>query len=1044
MRSQVTTGVAGFFQANHFGAVSALLFSIILSACSGGYDNPESNDYVSPSLTVVTVQDADAPLRNDVVLGGTFQINITADEAIIAPTVMINGLAADSVAGAGTSWTASKVMTEDDADGEITFNISFTDLNTNPGADVSATTDGSTITYCATGCGTGGTTDDGTTDGGTTDGGSTDGDSTDGGSTDGGSAPAAAIEMVEGFGGALVENDVFSFPAGAEVWAGFANLNVDVYPLTFANGGTVTFTAAVPAGGADTSIYFRFEKLPHPDTEPSFNLDSVLISGEAEQQYTVTIPAQDSANTYSSFLMYVVEQDSPVMVKDIVVTDDTGSTGGAGSTDGGATDGGSTDGGSTDGGSTDGGSTDGGSTDGGSTDGGSTDGGSELTAGVEMIEGFGGAVFDEAASSFTFPAGSEVWAGFANLNVDIYPFTFANGGSITFTAAVAAGGADTNVYFRFERLPFPDVDPSFNLDPVLIVGETELEYTITIPAQDAANTYESFLLYVVEQDQTVIIKDIVVNDDGGSSDDVSGTTDGGSTDGGSTDGGSTDGGSTDGGSTDGGATDGGTAGVEMIEGFGGAVFDEAASSYTFPAGSEVWAGFANLNVDIYPFTFANGGSITFTAAVAAGGADTNVYFRFERLPFPDVDPSFDLEQVLIVGETELEYTVTIPPQDAANTYESFLLYVVEQDQTVIIKDIVVNDDGGSSDDVSGTTDGGSTDGGSTDGGDTDGGDTDGGATDGGATDGDAEVSDIIDMTGSFGGAVLQGSTYGFPTGSEVWAGFANLNTDVYPFTFVNAGSITFTAFAGVDTSIYFRFEKLPHPDTEPSFNLDPILISGAEQEYTVTVPAQDAANTYESFLMYVVDQDQAVKVTNIVVTHDGGSTGLPQEATYEAPSSPGIEVLNEAAVTTEWGGNASMNFAACGFCAEISQATVSDDQRGDVLQISYSDNAGHAVLVIENTDTSVDVSAFTELSFDIKILNIDAGVGFNLITKSAGSNQPPVDITPADSEFWQTVTVPVTEFGGVDLTAVTAPFIIFPDVNQGAGLVYQLDDIRWQ
>ena len=53
------------------------------------------------------------------------------------------------------------------------------------------------------------------------------------------------------------------------------------------------------------------------------------------------------------------------------------------------------------------------------------------------------------------------------------------------------------------------------------------------------NTYESFLLYVFEQDQTVIIKDIVVTDDGGS------TANGGTTDGGTTDGGSTDGGTTD-------------------------------------------------------------------------------------------------------------------------------------------------------------------------------------------------------------------------------------------------------------------------------------------------------------------------------------------------------------------------------------------------------------------------------------------------------------------------------------------------------------------
>ena len=74
-----------------------------------------------------------------------------------------------------------------------------------------------------------------------------------------------------------------------------------------------------------------------------------------------------------------------------------------------------------DGGTTDGGSTDGGATDGGSTDG-STDGGASA-GDIEMIEGFGGAVFD-SCTTFTFPAGSEVWAGFANLNDDIYPFTF--------------------------------------------------------------------------------------------------------------------------------------------------------------------------------------------------------------------------------------------------------------------------------------------------------------------------------------------------------------------------------------------------------------------------------------------------------------------------------------------------------------------------------------------------------------------------------------------------------------------------------------------
>ena len=235
------------------------------------------------------------------------------------------------------------------------------------------------------------------------------------------------------------------------------------------------------------------------------------------------------------------------------------------------------DDGSTDGdGSSDGGSTDG-STDGGSTDGGSTDGGTQDGSFVQMIEGFGGAFVD--GNTFIYPSGAEDWAGFANLNTDIFPFTFDNGGSVSFTAAVAAGGADTNIYFRFERLPFPDVDPSFNLDPVTISGETELEYTITIPAQTGGNTYESLLMYVVEQDSPVIIKNIIVNDDGGA---TGGTTDGGTTDGGTTDGGTTDGGTTDGGTTDGGTTDGGST--------DGGSSDGGSSEPTLPAQSINLAG----------------------------------------------------------------------------------------------------------------------------------------------------------------------------------------------------------------------------------------------------------------------------------------------------------------------------------------------------------------------------------------------------------------------------------------------------------------------
>jgi hypothetical protein len=725
------------------------------------------------------------------------------------------------------------------------------------------------------------------------------------GSTDG-SSSADSVEMVDGFGGALVDGETFTYPAGAEAWAGFANLNTAVYPFTFANGGSITFTAAVAAGGSDTNVYFRFERLPYPDVDPSFNLDPVLIVGETEMEYTVTIPAQDATNTYASFLLYIVEQDQTVIIRDIVVTDDSGST----DSTGGETTGGESndadpvistvtvfddgvvgsawdgdivawdaflpgtcinDGGagcpsidwtlvsdnergdvlqvshsdeghfaslifsshlspqdlsafsqgslifdikvlsgdsnisievlcvlpcrtsvipiesndltdwetvsipverlvaegldlrsvdtgliifatnytgtvfqldnirwelSSNGGSTDGGNADDDASDGGSTDGGSTDGGFSSPPLNIFSDGAVDPFWDSGINGYDSSidwqecnndggqacpnidwqivsddyrgdvlmvshTGNQVSTGLYIGASSVQDLSAYAGGYFIYDIKIVAAGDNSLVSSRVNCW-YPCTSGSMG------VGTLEGDWkTEKIPVDFLVETgldlsAVSSLVFDLTDDgdqNVVILLDKIrfeaANDDG-------------SADGGTTDG-FTDGGTTDGGSVDGGANE--RASIEMIEGFGGAVFDAASSSYTFPTGSEVWAGFANLNVDVYPFTFANGGSITFTAAVAAGGSDTNVYFRFERLPYPDVDPSFNLDPVLIVGETEMEYTVTIPAQDATNTYASFLLYIVEQDQAVIIKDIVVTDDTGTTGDGAGLADGGSTDGG---------------------------------------------------------------------------------------------------------------------------------------------------------------------------------------------------------------------------------------------------------------------------------------------------------------------------------------------
>ena len=112
-----------------------------------------------------------------------------------------------------------------------------------------------------------------------------------------------------------VETETYEFPSDAASWAGFAN-NADIYPLSFPVIGSITFTASAPT---PTNVYFRFERLPYPDVEPSYNTANVLIDSTTPQEYTVNIPSQ-GANTFASLLMFIVERDSPVFVTDVVVT----------------------------------------------------------------------------------------------------------------------------------------------------------------------------------------------------------------------------------------------------------------------------------------------------------------------------------------------------------------------------------------------------------------------------------------------------------------------------------------------------------------------------------------------------------------------------------------------------------------------------------------------------------------------------------------------------------------------------------------------------
>ena len=133
------------------------------------------------------------------------------------------------------------------------------------------------------------------------------------------------------------------------------------------------------------------------------------------------------------------------------------------------------------------------------------------------------------------------------------------------------------------------------------------------------------------------------------------------------------------------AKDGAGAAVVFTGPFGDAIYDVDTSTYTFPSTAQPWAGFANEDTTVYPFTFPEGGSITFMASAAV---PTSVKFKFEKNPFPDTEPSFETATVLIDSTTAQEYTVEFATQ-GENTFSSFLLYLIERDSPVVITDVVV-------------------------------------------------------------------------------------------------------------------------------------------------------------------------------------------------------------------------------------------------------------------------------------------------------------------------------------------------------------------
>ena len=369
------------------------------------------------------------------------------------------------------------------------------------------------------------------------------------------------------FGNATYDagTNLYTFPSGAEAWAGFANENNTLYPFTFQYGGKITFNAATQ--GTDVEMNFKFEKNPHPDVDPSFSTSNITITGTDVNQYSVDIPVRPDSQTYSSWLMYLVTRDAGVTITDIAIsvyTELPASDDGSCSINTSLSSGDSSQNVKQGSVMTDivydittdcteiihlvsssGLPTGISASISGNTltiSGTASDdvgtynyslvvdnhleqtssapyraatvsevitGSINILAGPAFTGSFGNATYDAGTNLYTFPSGAEGWAGFANENNTLYPISLTHGGKITFTGSAAQ---DTSIRFLFENAPHPNNTPNHPTGNVTITTSNPTAYSVAIPAYtaDANQTFSSLILYLNDRDKGVTLTDFAI------------------------------------------------------------------------------------------------------------------------------------------------------------------------------------------------------------------------------------------------------------------------------------------------------------------------------------------------------------------------------------------------------------------------------------------------------------------------------------------------------------------------------------------------------
>jgi endo-1,3(4)-beta-glucanase len=327
----------------------------------------------------------------------------------------------------------------------------------------------------------------------------------------------------------------------------------------------------------------------------------------------------------------------------------------------------------------------------------------------------------------------------------------------------------------------------------------------------------------------------------------------------------------------------------------------------------------------------------------------------------------------------------------------------------------------------------------------------------------------------------QGTTYNEPgaTANDVVDGAVNVTISGSVGAAAGSYTLTYSATDSVGNTASTNRTVIVADTQAPQINLNQQSQMSLNVGDTFTDPGATATD--------VVDGAVTVTTSGTVDTSTAGQYSITYSATDAAGNSAsasltvtvsngapnlndgdGLLVLSDGLVADIWGGQtkfaafdsastpAYSNCIASGVtdnCPSIDWQVVSDAEYGDVLQVTYSANTVHAGLVI-GPSAAVNLSDYAQgnLEFDLKIINAgnsNLSGGFLVkIETTPALNSGELAITGIDvaSNAWQSVSFPVsslTASGAINLSSITVPLVLFPAYETGAGLVYQIDNVRY-